>query len=110
MDCQVQDHGSKAVLLLKGRLDASTAKELKDIFTDQLKGGRLKLILDLSALTFIDSSGLGTIVAGLRGFSSKGGDICVAGMNDQVRTLFELTRLSRVFTSFDSVDSALAAF
>ena len=94
----------------RGRLDANTAKDLKRIISDQLSGGHLKLILDFAGLTFIDSSGLGTLVAGLRGASTKGGDICIAGMSDQVRTLFELTRLNKVFTCFDTVQSALEAF
>ncbi len=110
MECEVQDHGNRAVLVLEGRLDANTAKKLKGIVVEQLDGGHLKLILDLSGLSFIDSSGLGTLVAALRGASAKGGDICIASMSDQVRTLFELTRLNKVFTCFDNVTSALAAF
>ncbi len=98
------------VLRLEGRLDASSAKEVKDRISDLAKNKRVKLVVDMAGINFIDSSGLGSLVASLRSVNNLGGDIRIASLQDQVRAIFELTRLHRIFEIFDDSLTAAKSF
>jgi anti-sigma B factor antagonist len=98
------------VLRLEGRLDASSAKEIKDRISDLAKNKRVNLVVDMAGINFIDSSGLGSLVASLRSVNKLGGDIRIASLQDQVRAIFELTRLHRIFEIFDDSLTAAKSF
>ena len=98
------------ILKLQGRLDAASAKEIKSKINELVKHDRIKIVMDLSDINFIDSTGLGCMVSCLRTVSKKGGDIKIAGLQAQVRAIFELTRLHRIFQIFDDTDTAIRNF
>ncbi len=84
----------------------SFRRSFLEIFHEQ-KGVKT-IILDLSAITFIDSSGLGTLVALLKRATEQDCDIKLAGLSKEVRLLFEITKTYRIFDIFDSSAEALA--
>ena len=98
------------VLVLKGRLDAASAKELKGRVNSLAQENRVKLIIDMAGVDFIDSSGLGSLVSSLRKVNEKQGDIKVVALQKQVRSVFELTRLHCIFGIFDDVEAAVRSF
>ncbi len=98
------------VLVLNGRLDAASAKELKNRVSHLVQENRVKLIVDMENVDFIDSSGLGSLVSSLRVVNERGGDVKVVGLQKQVRSIFELTRLHRIFGIFDDVEAATKSF
>lgn len=98
------------ILKLRGRLDASSAKDVKEKVGSLNKIKPAKIIIDLAEIDFIDSSGLGSLVASLRSVNKLGGDIKIASLQDPVRAIFELTRLHRVFEIFDDRDAAAKSF
>ena len=98
------------ILKLEGRLDAASAKEIKSKINELVKKERTKIVMDLSEINFIDSTGLGCMVSCLRTVSKKGGDIKITGLQAQVRAIFELTRLHRIFQIFDDTDAAIKSF
>ena len=98
------------VLGLTGRLDASSAKGLKEKVGALVREKRLNLVIDMAAIDFIDSSGLGSLVSSLRSANKLGGDIKIASLQDQVRAIFELTRLHRIFEIFNDRDAAVKSF
>jgi anti-sigma B factor antagonist len=98
------------ILKLEGRLDAVSAKEIKSKINELVKHERKKIVMNLSEINFIDSTGLGGMVSCLRTVSKKGGDIKIAGLQAQVRAIFELTRLHRIFQIFDDTETALRSF
>lgn len=98
------------VLKLKGRLDASGAKNLKKKVDALAKEKRFQFIMDMAAIDFIDSSGLGSMVASLRSVNKMGGDIKIASLQDPVRSIFALTRLHRIFEIFDDSLTAAKSF
>jgi len=98
------------ILKLEGRLDAASAKEIKSKINQLGKDNRIKIVMDLSEINFIDSTGLGCMVSCLRTVSKKGGDIKIAGLQAQVRAIFELTRLHRIFQIFDDTETAFRSF
>ena len=85
------------ILKLKGRLDASTSRDVKEKVTAIANRQKANIVFDMTDVDFIDSSGLGVLVASLRSVKESGGDIKIAALQDKVRAIFELTRLHRLF-------------
>jgi anti-sigma B factor antagonist len=86
-------------------IDASSAADFKSQLVAWIEEGNARILLDLSFIAFIDSSGLGAIISLLKLLSGKG-DICLCSIGDQVMSLFKLTRMDRIFRIYPS--SALA--
>lgn len=92
------------------RLDAVVAPQLKDMVKKLAEEQKMKLIIDLAQTRFIDSSGCGALVASLRALLKNNGDMKIARPSPQAKTLFQLTRLHRVFEIFDDVEGARSSF
>jgi anti-sigma B factor antagonist len=110
MEFQIQTStgGRVAVTALKGRLDAANCRQLRQAF-DTCLGTTNKFVIDCRLLDFIDSSGLGTLVACLRKALAASGDICLAGVGPRVRMVFELTQAVKLFSFFSTTEQALAS-
>lgn len=98
------------ILRLKGRLDSASAADFKERIKDSIKKGHVWVLVDMEDVDFVDSSGLGSLVACLRSLKKAGGDLKVAVLQDRVRAVFELIRLHTVFEIFDSTESAVRSF
>ncbi|HJZ86457.1 MAG TPA: STAS domain-containing protein [Polyangia bacterium] len=94
-----KDNGEETVLAIEGALDAVTAPDLRPTLDALVAEKRRKIVVDLSALRLIDSSGVGAIVALFKRIKAQGGLVQVAGLRDQPLAIFRLLRLDRVFTS-----------
>ena len=68
------------------------------------------MVIDLKDVLFIDSSGLGVLVSGYKNASTKHGTLKLSSLQSQVKSMFELTRLHRVFDIFTTVDDALQSY
>lgn len=90
-------------------LDASNASELKRDIASVLQADT-KVILDLSGVRFMDSSGLGAMLSCLRQLTARKGDLKLCGLSKQVRGAFELVRLHRIFDIYPSRAEAVSAF
>jgi anti-sigma B factor antagonist len=90
-------------------LDASNAGEFKRDMASVLEAND-KVVLDLSRVRFVDSSGLGAFISCLRKLNAKGGDLKLSGMSIAVRGVFELVRMHRVFDILPTRDDAVHAF
>lgn len=90
-------------------LDASNAAEFK-VDVAPLLESTTKLVFDLSRLRFVDSSGLGAFISCLRKLNAKGGDVKLCGLSKQVRAVFELVRMHRIFDIYGTREEAVHAF
>jgi anti-sigma B factor antagonist len=90
-------------------LDAANAGEFKRDIAPLLEAND-KVVLDLSQLRFVDSSGLGGFISCLRKLNARGGDLKLYGLSEQVRAVFELVRMHRVFDILATRDDAIRAF
>jgi len=90
-------------------LDASNAGDFKRDIAPLLET-QTKLVIDLARLRFVDSSGLGAFISCLRKLKANGGDLKLCGMSKQVRAVFELVRMHRIFEIFASREEAARAF
>lgn len=95
-----------AVLHLAGRLNMVSTGALREAVHDVVEGGTARIAVDLSGVDFVDSSGLGALVSGLKTTRQAGGDLRIAGANEQVRLVLRLTNLERVLTPFATVEDA----
>jgi anti-sigma B factor antagonist len=89
--------GAGHFLMVQGRLDAITAPQIKARLKELVAVGHRQLVVDLVDVSFIDSSGLSALVAGFKAAREVGGTLKLAGLNEQTRTAFQLSRLDRVF-------------
>ena len=92
------------------RMDAHNSSDLKEQMLQLFDEGKCNLVIDLSAVRFVDSSGLGALVSGFKYASARDGSLKLSSLQPQVRSMFELTRLHRVFEIFTSVEEALDSF
>jgi anti-sigma B factor antagonist len=98
-----------SVVLLKGALEATLAKDLREEL-EKVSQQQNDLVLDFQQVSFIDSSCLGTLVSLAKDLREKKGDIKITGLADDVRSIFQITRLDRVFQLYDTVDEAVEAY
>lgn len=111
MNMSIEQRGGAVLLVVhEERLDAHNSGELKTQMLKLFEEGKNNLVIDLQAVRFVDSSGLGALVSGFKNASSRNGSLKLSGLQLQVKSMFELTRLHRVFEIFADVDEALASF
>ncbi len=110
MEIQIREEGKVQILACLGRMDAQVSGLLKGRIQELLDKGSAKLVLDLEGLEFLDSSGLGALVSCLRRVREKKGEIKLAGLRPEVRSIFDITRVSRLFHIFENVSDAVKAF
>lgn len=111
MDIKMEHSGEITVLFIKeDRLDANNSEELKVELRHIFESGTKDMIIDLKEVHFIDSSGLGVLVSGYKNASTKHGSLKLSNLQSQVKSMFELTRLHRVFDIFTTVDDALLSY
>ncbi len=89
------------VLTPSGILDSTKAGEIRNQVERALESNTKVLLMDLKDTTFVDSSGLGTLVSVLKKVRSSSGEMYVCSINPQIKMLFELTSMDRVFTIFE---------
>lgn len=100
-------NGVKIITVADSRIDAAMAIQFKEDMRSETDGGPERVILDLSSVDFVDSSGLGAIVAWLKQMGA-GRRLDLAGLTPTVDKVFRLTRMDTVFRLFPSLDKALA--
>ncbi len=97
-----------AVVRLVGRLDLASAEAVKQRLVQVVGAGHRQLVVDLDGVDFLDSSGLGALIGGLKVARVARGNLRIARPNDQVRLVLELTTLDRVLHPYATVEEALA--
>jgi anti-sigma B factor antagonist len=98
------------VLGIDGQLIVGNRQELKALIQDGLDRGERRFLIDCGKTGYIDSSGLGALVSLARKVRDLGGELRIAGLNEDLRSLFELTKLNTLFHISQTADEALAGF
>jgi anti-sigma B factor antagonist len=109
MQIATEKHDGRTIIGLKEeRLDAHNSGDLRDRILKLLESGETRLVIDLSEVRFIDSSGLGALLSGYKNATLRSGSFVLAGLQPRVQSMFELTRLHRVFEIYPNVEGALS--
>ncbi len=110
MSFQVSKNGDVSLIEVEGQLIVGNRQELKQQVLEQLEGGDRKFVVDFANTGYIDSSGLGVLVSLSKKIREQGGELRLSSLNEDLRTLFELTKLDTLFTIADDKGQALEGF
>ena len=105
---EVERSGDVAVVTVRGDLDLASAPRLRTLALDEMLAGSRRLVLDLRTLEFVDSVGLGMIVAILKRARSLGGDVAIVVGTDRIRRPLELSGVAAIVAVHDDVAAAVA--
>ena len=109
MIANVRHEDGIAVVEISGRFDALAAPDVKAELLKLIEGGDTRLVVSLEGMDFIDSAGLGVLVSCLRRSTAEGGDLRLSDVPAFCRSIFELTRLTRVFDVTQTAEQAMVA-
>jgi anti-sigma B factor antagonist len=101
--------GDRTVVVVGGEIDVYTAPKLREHLIDLVSGGSYNLIIDMESVDFLDSTGLGVLVGGLKRVRSHEGSLNLVCTQDRILKIFRITGLTKVFPIHATVDEALAA-
>lgn len=111
MDVTVKMRDGVAIARLGGKLAAGVGdRQLRDLIDELLADNRKRILLDLSNVSGIDSSGVGELVAGLRVARGLGAELKILKANERVHRILDLTQVLPLFDVHESEDAAVAAF
>ena len=111
MPLTIREDGSITVIKVEGDLVIGAPEaEFKKTVLQLLERGRVNLLIDLSDVGFLDSSGLGALVRAMTTSQNEGGQTKLVGAGPQVRKLLEMTKLDSVFEMFDDLETAASSF
>ena len=111
MEIQDAADGEIKIVTISGRLWGEPEGEsLSDTLAKLRGSGCRKIVIDMSGVSLMNSSGLGSLIAGMKSFREVGGDMKLANANDRIQTILKITKLDQVFRSYDDCDGAVASF
>jgi anti-sigma B factor antagonist len=110
MSFTMTKHGSVVVVDVDGQLIVGNRQELKQKVLDELEKGERKFLIDFARTGYIDSSGLGVLVSLSKKIREQAGELRLADLKDDLKTLFELTKLDTLFQIADNRDRGLESF
>lgn len=100
--------GGVVILKLQGKLNMVSAPRLREEILSMIAAGNSRVAVDLANVNFIDSSGLGALINGLKSTRQAGGDLRIAAPTEQVRLVLELTNIDKVLTAHESAETAFS--
>jgi anti-sigma B factor antagonist len=100
MQAREREEDGVQIIALEGEIDLACSPELRELLHEHTAAKRLVLLLDFTGVTYVDSSGLATLVEYVRNAQEFGGKLGLAVVNPRVRTILDLVRLSEIFPIF----------
>jgi anti-sigma B factor antagonist len=102
-----KDPSGATIVTVEGQLIVANRQDLKALIQDALEAGARKFVVDFGPTAYIDSSGLGALVSINKKVREAGGELRLAGLNEDLRALFELTKLDTLFAISETTAEAL---
>lgn len=106
LQIEVRDLEGACLMVLRGEIDMRSAPALREQLLEAVESRPSRVILDLTAVDYVDSSGVGTMVDFKRRIDRLGAAVVLVGLQERVRSVFEITRLDKFFQIVSSVDEA----
>jgi anti-sigma B factor antagonist len=111
MKLDVKEQGTAVVVIVKGNLMGGPETLVVHEKVKELLGQKkMRIVLNLSDVPWINSSGLGMLMGCLTSVKNAGGELKLSGINDKVKNLFIITKLITLFDAYETVQEAVAAF
>src|SRR3954471_6377883 len=111
VDLSLEDRteGDRTVVVVGGEIDVYTAPKLREKLIDLVSAGNYHLVVDMEAVEFLDSTGLGVLVGGLKRVRAHEGSLRLVCTQERILKIFRITGLTKVFPIHASVDEAVSA-
>jgi anti-sigma B factor antagonist len=97
------------VLAVRGEIDLFTAPELKQVLAESIEAGRVRIIVDLTQTTFLDSTALGVLIGAVKRLRSRDGALAIVNVDENISKTFEITGLDQIFTILPTREAAIEA-
>jgi anti-sigma B factor antagonist len=110
MQIKIDERNGILVFSMSGDIDINTSPDVKRSFDKAVKEKRDKVVINLKDVSYVDSSGLATLVEILKNLRAYGGKLKLAALSDKVRGLFEITKLDKLFDISADENSAVGSF
>lgn len=111
-DFAITEHpidGERHVLAVRGEIDLFTAPELKQVLAESIEAGRIRIIVDLTETTFLDSTALGVLIGAVKRLRSRDGALAIVNIDENIAKTFEITGLDQIFTIVPTREEAVDA-
>jgi anti-anti-sigma factor len=105
-----QKDADRLICLIEGEINITRSPELRTFFDGVIKKNEKKVLVDFSSVSYIDSSGLATLIEMYQRLKKIGGQMRCCSMNQKIKNTFEITKLHKLFEIFESRSQALAGF
>jgi anti-sigma B factor antagonist len=107
LDVETSRRGEASVLTLRGEIDVYTAPRLRQTIVDLVDGGAAHIIVDMQKVDFLDSTGLGVLVEGLKRIKGKDGTLSIVATHEKILKIFDITGLNKAFAIHQSIEDAV---
>jgi anti-sigma B factor antagonist len=101
--------GERHVLAVRGEIDLFTAPELKQVLAESIEAGRVRIVVDLTETSFLDSTALGVLIGAVKRLRSRDGALAIVNVDENISKTFEITGLDQIFTILPSREAAVDA-
>ena len=110
MSVKVETKNGVIICYAEGEIDINTSPSIKKSFDKLISSRTPKIIVNLTKVTYVDSSGLATLVEILKNMRSYGGKLKLSNMSSKVKSLFEITKLEKLFDIVANEEDAISTF
>ena len=110
MEIEVTQADGITVVEPRGEIDSRAADQVKRTLTELIEGSRSRLLVDLTAVPYIDSTGLGILVAAMKQARAAGGDVRVCGLQKEVLSIFGVTHLVKIIAVYANRQEAISSW
>jgi anti-sigma B factor antagonist len=107
VEVQVRNHENAAIIQVRGQVDLYTSPRFRDAILETASAHPAAVVVDLSGVEYMDSSGIATLVEGLQLSRGYGGAFRLAGMTEAVRQVFKFAKLEKVFDIYPDANAAV---
>ncbi len=109
LSLSTRTEGDRTIVEVGGEIDVYTAPRLREQLVDMVSEGKYHLIVDMEKVEFLDSTGLGVLVGGLKRVRAHDGSLSLVCTQERILKIFRITGLTKVFRIYDDVGEALTA-
>ncbi len=97
------------VVAVRGEIDLFTAPELKQVLAESIENGRVRIVIDLTDTTFLDSTALGVLIGAVKRLRFHDGALAIVNVDENIAKTFEITGLDQIFTILATREEAVSA-
>jgi anti-sigma B factor antagonist len=109
LELETSERDGVAILSLRGEIDVYTAPRMRQAIVDLVDAGSLNIVVDMQNVDFLDSTGLGVLVEGLKRVRTRGGNLSIVITQDKILKIFDITGLNKAFPIHSTLEDALKA-